>query len=383
MSVLVANRSRQPQRRELDNFRPSSTIVPSPADVASLPYLYRTEDALKIAAVVACVGLRAGAFAQLPLKGYQDGRVPVVLSPQPELLAAPSKVRVVVPSVWKTQMSISRDVWGYAAGQIQGVDAAGYVSKVEWVCPDVITAGQDYVGGPLRWRFNGQEIDASLVFHIPSRWVTPGNPLGMSPLERSGLVDLAKRAQDFGRDWFRNGAVPSAILYSDRELDSTEADGILAKIKQRWRRRQPAVVGSGFRYESVSVPANESQFIETMQQVGADIATSFNLPPEMIAKAVASGGSLTYANREQNVQQYLMQSINPDLVVIQEVIGTYLRPGTYCRWATGALLRADLKTRYESYKLAAEIQQITGQTFIDVSEMRDLEEMGPLPGGGE
>jgi HK97 family phage portal protein len=345
--------------------------IPKPGDAGALPYVYRTEDALKIAAVVACVGLRAGALAQIPLKAYVEGEVSR-LAEQPELLRTPSTERVVVPSVWKTQMSISRDIWGYAAGRIRAVDAAGYPSKVDWVCPTDITARQDYTGGPLRWWMNGNEVDSSLVFHVPSRWVMPGNPLGISPLENSGLVDLAKRAQDFGRDWFRNGAVPSSILFSDRELDSEQADTLLQKMMQRWRNRQPAVLGSGLKYEQVSVAANESQFIETMQRVAADVAISFNLPPSKIAAAVASGGDIKYQNLEQSTQQYLMDSVNPDLVVIQEVIGLHVRPGTYLRWNTGAFLRADLSTRYDSYKTGLEAE------FLTVDEVRSWEELPPL-----
>lgn len=356
-----------PVRRTASN----PSFVPGPADAASSTYYYRTSDAFKIAAVVACVGMRAGAFAQLPLKGYEEtATVGAAMTPQPDLLANPSAV--VVPAIHKTQMSISRDVWGYAAGQILGVDAAGYVSKVEWVCPDIIHAERpEYVGGPLRWRFGGHPIDSSLVFHVPSRWVTPGNPLGESPLEHSGLVDLAKRAQDFGRDWFANGAVPSAIIYSDKDLDSTQADSMLAKIMERWRARKPAVLGSGLKYDPVSTPANESQFLETMRQAASDIAISFNLPPERIGAAM--GKKNEYSNIDQNQQQYLLDSINPDLVVIQEVYGRHMRPGTYARWVTGAFLRADLKTRYESYQIG-----LTAG-FLDVNEIRALEELAPLP----
>lgn len=370
MSLLVRTVP-APQRRYAD-----PNVVPSPADAASAPYVYRTEDAFKIAAVVACVGLRAGALAQIPLKQYRVGAAPELVEPQCELLRAPSTMRVVVPSVWKTQMSISRDIWGYAAGRIRGVDAAGYVSKVDWKLPDAEVSAT-YSDGRLRWTMDRAPIDESLVFHVPSRWVLPGRPLGVSPLEHSGLVDLAKRAQDFGRDWFRNGAVPSAILYSNKVLTDIEADGILTKILARWKRRQPAVVGSGMKYESVSVPANESQFIETMQRAAADVAISFNLPPSKIAAAVASGGDIKYQNLEMSTQQYLMDSINPDLTLTQEVIGLYVDPRTYLRWSTGAFLRADLKTRYESYAIGKQAG------FLENDEIRDWEELPPMKGAAD
>lgn len=364
---------RQSERRDINGFPwVVGTTVPTPLQSAATGYAYTPVDGFQIAAVTACVGLRAGAFAQLPLKGYQDvnSEKAELVVPQPELLTNPSNV--VVPSVWKTQMSISRDLWGYAVGRILAVDGAGYASKVDWLLPDLCKAKQEYVGGPLLWKFKNEPVDSALVFHVPSRWVTPGNPLGMSPLEKSGLVSLAKMAQDFGRDWFLRGAVPSAILRSDKELTTEQADDLLARMVARFRRRQPAVIGKGMEYEKISVPANESQFLETIRSAASDIAISFNLPPTKIAAAV-SGQSVTYQNLEQSTQQYLMDSINPDLVVIQESIARHQRAPQYCRWSTGAFLRADLKTRYEAYQIGLEAG------FLDKDEVRAWEDLAALP----
>lgn len=344
--------------------------IPRPSEQALGAYLYMAQDALKVAAVQACTGLRAGALMQLPIKGYADiNGVPRLLDLQPTLLTKPS--RVVVRSVWKSQMSISRDIFGFAAGHITAVDGAGYPAHVEWYPPDVVHADDSKLGQPIEWRINGQHVDGSLIFHVPSRWVMPGKPLGMSPLEAGGLVELGIRCQDFGRDWFARGAVPSAILYSDKDLTSTEADALLSKMLSRWRRRQPGVLGSGLKYQNVAVAANESQFLETMTRVAADVAICFNMPPEKIGAAVA-GGSITYANRDQNQQQYLVDSINPDLVLVQEVIEGHMAPPTYPRWNTSAYLRSDAKTRAEVALLG-----IKGR-WIHPDEVRALDEMPPL-----
>jgi len=338
------------------------------------PSIYTSTDALRVAAVVACVGLRAGAFAQLPLKSYRDvGGLPQMLDPQPELMRTPSDV--VVPSVWKTQMSISRDLWGYALGGVTAWDAALYPRRVEWIDPSCV-AWKILPGGRIDWRIDGQPVDASMLVHIPSRFVLPGNPVGMSPLEHSGLVELARRAQDFGRDWFRHGAVPSAIIRSDEVMSTEQADTLLERITSRWRNRQPAIIGKGLEYEQISVAADESQFLETVRQVAADIAISFNMPPEKIGAAI-SGQSVTYANREQNQQQYLVDSINPDLVVIQESLDRYSARGQYVRFNTGAFLRSDLMTRYRSYAIGVQ------NRFMLPNEARAFEEMEPIEGGDE
>jgi len=349
------------------------TTVPSPLQDSGGGYGYSTSDALRVSAVVACIGLRAGAFAQLPLKCYRDRNgVPEVMSIQPELFTMPSDFAV--PSVWKTQMSISRDLWGFALGRIVAFDGAFFPRRVDWIDPACVR--YRVVGGVPVWSTSADGVlDSSMLVHVPSRWVMPGNPVGVSPLEQSGLVDLAKRAQDFGRDWFRNGAIPSSIIYSDREdLDGAEADSIVETVLSKWRSRRPAVLGSGLRHEKISVAANESQFLETCSKVAADIAVSFNLPPSKIGAAI-SGQNVTYANRDQDQMAYLTDSINPDLVVIQESLDRHTARGQYSKFSTGAFLRSDLKTRYEAHRIGIDAH------FLTPNEVRSLEELPPIEGG--
>lgn len=367
MSVLFDRR----ERRSLSFPNAGQMLSQLRAERFDPASTYSGKAALEVAAVTACIGLRAGAFAQLPLKAYRDvNGMPQQLDPQPELLRSPSDL--VVPSAWKIQMSISRDLWGFALGQVTAWDAAMYPRRTEWVDPAMVRP--EFDGRSLMWRIDGQLYDSSLFVYVPSRWVLPGTPIGMAPLAHSGLVELAKRAQDFGRDWFRNGAVPSSIIYSDKELSDTQSESLLQRISERWRERKPAVLGSGLKYEKVSIPANESQFLETVRQVSADIATSFNMPPEKIGAAI-SGQSVTYANREQNQQQYLVDSINPDLVVIQESLDRYSPRPQYCKFSTGAFLRSDLLTRYQSYQIGI------SNRFLTPNEARLWEELEGLPGG--
>lgn len=41
------------------------------------------------------------------------------------------------------------------------------------------------------------------------------------------------------------------------------------------------------------------------------------------------------------------------------------------------LLQADLLARYQSYKTAADINALTGEVFLSVAEMRELEDRPP------
>jgi len=328
-------------------------------------------DALALSAVIACVNLRANTIAQLPLKAYRLGPdgLPVEVPRQPQLIEAPSKGP---RSYWLRQMSISRDIFGNAFGMVVGRDAAGWPTAVEWLDPTKVTTNQPYAGAPVDYTFNGKPVPESDLLIVPG-FPVPGSPLGISPLQRSGLVELSSRAQAFGADWFKNGAVPSAILYADTELDAEQAERIRASVQASWRKRRPAVLGSGLRWEKVSTSdVNESQALTTMRHTQVDICQIFGVPPEKIGIA-SSGQSITYANREQQAQQFLVDTVNAELVLIQEILTANMPRPQFARFNTGALLRSDLMSRYSAYSTAL------AAGFLSVDEVRQLEDRGPLP----
>lgn len=330
---------------------------------------------LQVAAVVACVGLRSGAIAQCPLDGYERrGGVAQLVDPQPAIYEDPGGP--VVEPVWKIQMSISRDIWGWALGRITAFDAAMYPTRVDWIDPTMVHP-RSLPGNEIQWRVAGQVVDSSMYVHVPSRWVLPGQPWGISPLEYSGLVDMARTAQNFGRDWFRNGAVPSAIVYSDDpKLTQQQATNMVDRLMERWRYRRPGVLSKLFKYEKVAVAPNESQFIETCTKIAADIASSYNLPPVRIGAAIA-GQNVTYQNIGDNQQQVLVDSVNPDLRVIEKALDRHTRPGIFCRFDTEAFLRADIKTRYEVGEIGVRAR------LVRPNEWRSKENLPPIPGGDE
>ena len=310
-------------------------------DAWSPPGHYGTREALELSAVIACVDLRAKTIGQLPISAYRAGvgGLPELVPVQPTLIASPSRLP---RSQWIRQMSVSRDLYGNAFGSIVGRDAGGWPTYLEWLDPSAVVVREASTLGRPEVTYNGRPFPFEDMIVVPG-FPVPGSAFGIAPLERSGLVELSHRAQEFGRDWFRNGAVPSTVISSDVELDATSAAQIRDAAVAAWRRRRPAVLGSGLKVEHVKVNAEESQFLGTMRQAQADICQVFGVPPEKIGAAGGGGSSVTYANREQAVQQFLVDTVNAELVLIQEVLTSNLPGGMFVRINTGALLRSDQK----------------------------------------
>lgn len=265
---------------------------------------YSAHNALGLSTVVGCIRRRSSLLAQIPFRSFRtdaDGFA-VEVQKQPMLLMRPSAH--VTRSEWLTQMSISRDLFGNAFGWISARDAAGYPTSVDWLSPPHVQPTTDGgISQALTYRVNGQVVPSEQILLIPSSLILPGSPLGIAPLQYSGLVELGKMAQKFGSDWFRNGAVPSQLIYSDMELTADEAEAIRSRVSNSWRARKAAVLGSGLRVESVVTDKQSTAegFLSTQRMVQSEICNVFGVPPE--AFSISTGGSsLTYANREQQIQ---------------------------------------------------------------------------------
>jgi HK97 family phage portal protein len=336
---------------------------------------YSGSDALALSAVVGCVRLRANLISQLPLTAFRlvDG-LPSELPVQPGLVVSPGGPDV-VRSTWLAQMSLSRDLFGNAVGLVTGRGPRDTPTMVDWVHPDRVRFEQSD-GRLLVW-LDESRVSSGDVVLVPSV-VLPGSPVGVAPLESAGLVELGLMARDFGRDWFQNGAVPSQVIYSDDELTAEQAAGVKRSVRRSWRRRQPAVLGSGLRLESMPADSDSQSPLATMRHVQVDVCQCFGVPPEAIGIA-SSGQSVTYTNREQQMASMLVGGLNADLVTVQETLSALLPEGEYVRFNTGALLRSDLATRYEAY------QKALASEFMTVDEVRALEELPPLdaPGDGK
>jgi hypothetical protein len=105
------------------------------------------------------------------------------------------------------------------------------------------------------------------------------------------------------------------------------------------------------------------------------------IPPEEIGIA-PSGSSLTYANREQRKQDYLQELLFP-IRQLESAWSAWCPPGVSVRFNTDGLLRTNLKERYESYRIAAEIEEIAGEPLLTVAEMRELENRQPVQGSNQ
>lgn len=327
--------------------------------------------ALTLAPVFAATRLLSDSIASLPLQAYRragDARVPTDL---PMLLQDPSEFGSTYE--WVQRAMVSLTLRGNAYGYVTVFDADGFPRRVEWLHPDEVRLGDNQSTQRPQWYWNGRPIESERMIHIPG-YVLPGQVLGMSPIVAYALTtETGLLSQQFGRDWFRNGLVPSAVLQTDQPVKPEDATVIKARFRQAVAGREPVVLGLGVEYKPIAVPPNESQFLETMKMTVNQIAAVYGIPPERIGGEASS--SRTYANREQDSLDFLTYSLRPYLVKLESHISRLLAPPQYVKFNVDAIVRADLATRYAAHHIALT------DGWKSKDEVRELEDLPPLPNG--
>mgnify|MGYP003287566986 CR=1 FL=1 len=331
-----------------------------------------TDKALRLSTVWACTRLLADSVSTLPLDVYRRGeRTP--LATAPPLLQRPSADFEL--AAWLYAVMASLLVRGNCYGLITARSGAGMLpAQVDLVHPDrmgVTVNGE----GRITYRLLGDELDPADVWHVRA-YVFPGVPVGLSPVEYAReTIGLGLAAERYGAKFFGDAAVPSGVLSSDHRIGPEAAEALQARWEARHKgKRRIAVLGDGARFQPVTIPNDQAQWIESQQFNVNAIARIFGVPGEMVGGQTA--GPLAYTSPEQRGEDFLTYSVRPWLLRVERAVSRLLARTQQAKFNAGGFVRVALKDRYEAHKTGIEAG------FLTVNEARELEDRPPLPEGG-
>lgn len=341
--------------------------------------MYGVDSALRLAPVYACARIIADGISSLPLRQYFTGPdgAPVRWG-GPSWLDSPSSVGTLFDWLW--QGTASAVLQGNALGLITGRDGYGYPTGCEWLpyewCDIIDPADQVY--NPLRAEFYymGRRIDREDLIHLRA-FTVPGRTAGISPLRAfASLISQGTHAVDYGTRWFEKGGFPPGVFQNhELEVGKDEAREIRRTLVRTIQAGEPLVYGRDWDYKPISVPPSEAQFIEAMQMNATQIAAVYGIPPERVGGA--RGDSLTYSTQEQETISLVTDTLRPWMVRWESVLNPLTPNKRYCKFDADAMIRTDIKTRHEVYKIRRDM----GMETID--EIRRHEDMGPLGDSGD
>jgi HK97 family phage portal protein len=327
------------------------------------------DSALRLSTVFGCVRLLADSVSTLPLHVYRgDERNPIGVPP---LLQQPSADFPELAD-WLWAIMASLLLRGNAWGVITSRTGAGLLpAQVDLVHPDRVSVTVEQ--GRYVFRVNGEETPRSALFHVKA-FPFPGSMLGLSPIAYAReAIGLGIGAEKYGAKLFGDAAIPSGVITSDQRLGDDNAAAIKARWKQAHKgKREIAVLGSGAKFQPVTIAPDEAQFIQTQKFSVSTICRFYGVPPEMMAGETA--GHEAYTSPEMRGTDFLTFTLRPWLYRLERAISTQLLASTQtAKFNAGGFVRATLRDRYEAHKVGIEAG------FLTRNEARELEDRPPLP----
>ncbi len=358
-------------------------LLSSSSSVSQAGIVVDEANAMKFSAVYACVSLMAGTIASLPCQiktdknGYDEivkgSRIFPLLNRQPNIVTTAFVF-------WEAVcMNLFLSGNGYA---IIFRHKTGDPKSLYWISSQNITPQFNKEKTRILYKVTlpGESVvfDQDDVLHFPC--IGWDGLQGMSPITAASEgIGLGLAGEKFNAHYFTNSITSDiAITYPTRL--SPEARKELEKyLKERYsnteKLRTPFIGTDGAEVKSLGMSANDAQMIEGRDYQVEDICRFYGVPPWMVGamKKTTSWGT----GLGEQVMGFVKFTMRKHLKRIEQEIDKKLirDPSKFCKFNLDALLRADIKTRNESYKIALGGNQAPG--YMTKNEIRKIEGLAP------
>jgi HK97 family phage portal protein len=355
-------------------------VPPNPAGVSVTP-----SAALRLSAYLSTLNVLATDVAVLPLDVYRrlpgGGREEATDHPVSNLLAR-SPNRETTPMRWRQALMGHALQHGNGYGEIQrtgrGKPYALHLLEPESTRPVRAPSGE------LRYQVGNKSatLPATSVLHVAGFGYDGLCGYNFTRFLAQAL-GLSIAAETSAAGFFANGSVPGGVIERPpgRALSDTGVENILSSWERRHGgahgRHRVALLEEGMTWKQAGANPEESQLLETRKFQVIDAARPWRVPPH-------KNGDFSQAhlaNIEASNLDYLMTALMGWLTAIEQEFNLKLftesewKRGYYVEHNVNALLRGDVRSRFEAYGLALD------KGWMSRDEVRRRENMNPI--GGE
>ncbi|WP_448216281.1 phage portal protein [Endozoicomonas sp. 2B-B] len=373
--------------------RKSAEVAATPEELAAMlggwsvdSYSGRTinrRTAMQLTAVFGCIRVLTESVGMLPCHLFeQKGRMKekAVDHAVYKLLAVKPNDYMTPQEFWELLIAclcLKGNFYGYKN------KVYGKVSEILPLDPDCVEPKLDSNWNPVyevTFKDGSKDVlTQDQIWHV--RIFTLDGLTGLSPISYARqAISLGLDTEQFGSQLFKNGAVGSGSLETDQQL----SDDAYKRLKEDFQERhqgmenmhKPFILEMGLKWNQITMKAEDTQFLETRKFQKDEICAIFRVPPHMIANLEKA----TFSNIEHQAQSFVNYSLMPYLTRIEQRINIGLLDGQdqgryYAKFNAGALLRGDMKSRFEAY--AKGIQW----SIYSPNDCRELEDLNPREGG--
>lgn len=331
--------------------------------------------ALQTAIVYACVRVLSETIASLPLHTYRyttNGKEKAIDHPIYYLLHSEPNPEM-TSFVFRETLMGHLLLWGNAYAQIIR-DGRGSVVGLYPLLPNKMVVNRNNQG-QLYYQYEKDGRSYFLnhyeVLHIPGLGFD--GLIGYSPIAMAkNAIGMAIATEEYGAKFFANGANPGGVL---------EHPGVVkdpARIRESWNAvyqgssnaHRVAVLEEGMKFQSIGIPPEQAQFLQTRKFQINEIARIFRIPPHMVGDLEKS----SFSNIEQQSLEFVMYTLDPWVVRWEQAVQRALfSEGEKCQYFVkfnvDGLLRGDYGSRMNGYAVGRQ------NGWLSANDIRELENM--------
>ena len=361
----------------------------APVGLANTSGIDITPDvSLTLSTVFCAVNLLSNTMKTVPLFVYRrladGGREVAKNHPLQKLLhVAPSPDQSAGRFKWYMQACAL--LWGNGYAEIQR-NGRGEPVALWPIHPARVTPRYDSFTDRLYFEVRGTTGVTDLVpsadmFHYYG--FTNDNLCGVSVVTVAReSMGLALATQQFGAAYFGNGAKPGGILEHPGKLSESASK----RLRSSWsdvhqgsaNANKVAILEEGMKFQSIGIPPEDSQFLQTREFQVDEIARWFNVPPH---KLKAMRQAKYNVVEEQNIE-FVGDTMLPWFTDFEEQASLKLfsnqgRGDYFAEFKVDGLLRGNSAARSAYYREMLNIGVMT------INEIRQLENLNPIGEDGD
>lgn len=342
------------------------------------------EDAAGLPAFFRALRLLCETPAGFPMevyRGHGENREPTPDAPQVKVLRRPSPAHTPF-QVWdwtyKSMLRGNAYLW-----KVKGARGVEHLVPVDprIIAPKYDTGEarfeiRDSATGPLR-----RTVGKDLILHIPGILIShPCVGVSIIEAQKNGLGTQISR-QEFEARFIANDGKPGMVISHEQEKTPEQREAIRSSFEARHagasNAGRPAVIWGGWSLEPFDLSLEAAQFIEQQKFSVQDVGRMTGVPSGFLNDPEAPGSDTP----EQENMRLLQFGLKPWMDRLEQGLASDpdLFPDPECSVEINPdeLLRADIKTRFDAYRLARQ------GGWIKANEIRRKEGYPEAEGGDE
>jgi HK97 family phage portal protein len=349
--------------------------------------------AMQTTAVYACVRILSEAIAGLPLHLYRyrsDGGKEKIPSHPLYYLLHDEPNPEMTSFVFRETLMGHLLIWGNAYAQILR-NGRGQAVALYPLLPSKMEVSRSVSGAMVYTYYRDADesginpkggyitLRSDEILHIPGLGFD--GLIGYSPIAMAkNAIGMSLATEEYGASFFANGANPGGVLEHPGVVKDPD------RLRESWQAQfsgvnahKVAVLEEGLKFQQMSIPPEQAQFLETRKFQINEIARIFRVPPHMVGDLEKS----SFSNIEQQSLEFVKYTLDPWVVRWEQALQQSLlmpseKSSLFIKFNLDGLLRGDYQSRMTGYATGRQNGWLSAN---DIRELENMNRISPEEGG--